>query len=164
VPKFTDKFGRVWSLDLDVYLVEKIHGRTPVSIDKLIAAGPGGLADLFNDVVGFGKFLWVIAEEQAQKQSPPVSPEDFARGFNGDVLEDAGDALVEALADFSPRQQRTALKALRARMKELRAETLPLALAKIAAIKLELPEEDSASSTPVTTTPTGSGSTPGGAD
>ena len=159
--KFKDKKGREWSLDLDVYLVEQIHTRTQFKIDKMIEEGPLGIKDVFGDVIKFGQLLWIMCEEQAVTRS--VTPEDFARLFNGDVFEDAGEAFVESLADFSPRQQRTALKAVRQKMKELRAETIPILLEKIdrecqkalAETKAEL-----ASSTSVTTTPTSSASTP----
>jgi hypothetical protein len=149
---FRDKKTRDWTLDLDVWLVEKIHKDVEgVRIDKLIANKFAGLDELFGDPVKLVRVLWVMVEEQAAKAG--VSPEGFGRALGGDALEDAAKAFLLALADFIPRQQRTVVKALLARGTDLMAEQMQAALKEIA-------EYNPTPSTSVTTAPPSSESTP----
>lgn len=155
---FTDKKKREWVLDLDVHLVEQIETRTEVRVDHLIANKWAGLESLFGDPIKFVRLLWVMVEEQAAAKA--ITPEDFGRGLGGDSLEDAGNAFVKALADFSPRQQRAVLTALLAKGKEIGARETDKALKEIAEYDPTAKEPDPTSSAPVTTAAGSSDSTP----
>ena len=134
--QFTDKKNRTWIVDLDVYLVEQIHKRVEgVRIDALLGNEFTGLSALFADPVLLVRVLWVLVEEQAEKKA--VGPEEFGRALGGDALEGAGTAFVQAVADFSPRQQRAVLKALLAKGQEIQAHQTGRVLAEIEALSPE---------------------------
>lgn len=104
--KFQDKTGRTWSIEFDVGLLEMIRKETGVDFDDMTGdeAGRTAFADML--IGGRGKklveVLWVMCEEQAAKEA--ITPEEFGRLFTARVLQDSSFALMEALADFSPRQ------------------------------------------------------------
>jgi hypothetical protein len=154
VAKFTDKAGREWTLDLDVPTCERIQKATDVRIGRLLA---DGLGTLMADPVLLVRVLWVMVEPDAIERK--VSPESFGKAFNGDALEDAADAFYVALADFSPRQQRQALKALLARGKDLSERELAKTLAEIATFDPDRPKAPTPS-TGATSAPPSSASTP----
>lgn len=146
---FKDNAGRTWLVSIDVAAVERIHAATEVRIDKL--AGPGGgLDELLGDPVRVVRVLWVLCEPAARASA--ITPEAFAANLGGDSLEDAGLALVDALADFSPRHLRAILKAQVAKGREVTAVAVAKAVAEIEAFD--------PFSTPATPAAECSGSTP----
>lgn len=163
---FTDRAGREWSLDLDVPAVERIQTATPVRVGKLVGTDLAGLDALLEDPVLFVRVLYAMTEPQTTERG--VSPESFGAGFGGDALEDAADAFLRALADFSPRQQRRTLLALCGKAKEVGAQATALMLEEIEALRVptraELDELKAAnrptSSTSATSAGPSSGSTP----
>lgn len=105
MPKFTDKTGRTWNVELDVYTVGRLRSDCGVDLKK------GGTAEalgdlIFGDPEKTGQVLWTICEEQAGKIS--VSPEQFAKAMNGPAIQAATDALMEAIIDFFHRSQQAA--------------------------------------------------------
>lgn len=104
--KFKDKKGREWTLEFDVGLLEVIKRETGIEFDSFTESPESQEKFATMLLGGHGRklveVLWVLCEEQAT--AIDVKPEDFGRLFTGPVLEAAQVALLEALADFSPRQ------------------------------------------------------------
>lgn len=155
--KFKDSVGRDWVLALDVHTIGLVDAKTSVRVDRLFDNELAILTDLAKDPVKLVGVLWVIVEEQAAK--PGITPEQFGRGLAGDSLEDALDALVEAVTDFSPRRQRKLLRALTAKSTEVAEAQTTLGLTQIAAID---PWKPVTRSEPATNSPAWSESIPPG--
>lgn len=115
---FVDTQGREWKLALDFDLHEQVYEREKVMLLSLGDNNCELLARLHTDVKLLVNVLWVLCEEQAAALGIVGTDEmpatrQFAKGFGGDVLENAAAALVAAVIDFFPNQeQRLALSTL----------------------------------------------------
>lgn len=94
---FTDRLGRTWTLDADFSLYEKIRHTTGVDLTDIATPARKSLEQL-GDPYTLGAVLWLFCEEQAGKIG--LEPEDFRKGFNGEVLELAGNALMDEMIFF----------------------------------------------------------------
>lgn len=96
---FKDCLGREWSLSLTVGKLKPLAAMG-LNIGKLAEAGESLGTVLFGDPE---KVLvpaaWILASVDEAK----CSPESFADGFDGPTLEAAGEAILNAVIDFSPR-------------------------------------------------------------
>jgi hypothetical protein len=63
--------------------------------------------------------LYIVCKEQADTAG--VSDVDFGRAMGGDAIDDATDALLEALINFFPRERREALRAAWLQVRKLDA-------------------------------------------
>ena len=88
-----------WSLALNVGMLARLRTEAGFEIgrdsEKLAAA-------LFSDPETIAKVLWVLIESQAKTAN--ISPESFAFSLDGDAIEAATTALMEALINFYHRQ------------------------------------------------------------
>ena len=99
--KFKDARGREWVISLTVADLKKLRelgvelspGKVDESLGELLYAEPEKLVTV----------LFHLCESQAAGQG--VTPDDFAAGFTGDVLGEAGEAFAEAITDFFPRRK-----------------------------------------------------------
>lgn len=101
--RFKDRLGREWALDLTVGDLPAIKDALGVDLGQALRTGEGMAEFLFADPSALVRVLWVLAEQQATAKD--VSPESFARGFDGPALERASDTLMGAVADFFPRSR-----------------------------------------------------------
>jgi hypothetical protein len=100
--KFTDYTGQEWTLRLTVYMVAQIRSETGINL-ALVSKDRGWVNQIFGDERDDGKLasiLFLLCEQQCQQAK--LSPEQFAQQLDGPTLEAAGQALVEAIADFFP--------------------------------------------------------------
>lgn len=101
--RFTDGNGREWALRLTVGALSDVKSDTGFDLGTAIKSEQG-LADLlFSDPAQLVSILWVLCEPVATARG--VTPEDFARLFDGVTLGSAGEALLMAIADFFPRSR-----------------------------------------------------------
>lgn len=149
--RFKDGESREWVLKINVMQLTHVNDRTGVRLDKLIENNCKGLQELFSDGVMVGQVLWALCEADAAKRG--ISLEQFCTALAGDSLELATEALLEELADFSPRHQRTVLKALMAKQRTEMDRALTKALKRI---------DELTSSNSATDSPASSGSIPAG--
>lgn len=107
MPKFTDKEGREWNIYVDIPVARKIRKLLDVDILDLTVSLPKLAADpiLLCDV------LYVICSDQADQKE--VTDENFGAALFGEPIEAAGDALVEALINFTPPRQQKILRNMR---------------------------------------------------
>ena len=112
--RFKDSTGREWSLDLNVGMLGKLRTDAGFELGKSQTAER--LAEtLFADPETLAKVLWVLVESQADAKQ--VTPESFACSLDGDALEVATTAILEAIIDFFHRAGPRAM--LRSRLPEM---------------------------------------------
>lgn len=103
---FQDKTGRVWLVEFTVGLLEEIKRETGLDFDDVAGEEKSRLAFTEMLLGGRGRklveVLWVICRDQAEAAN--VTPEQFGKLFNATTMHASQFALMEALADFSPRQ------------------------------------------------------------
>lgn len=118
MPKFKDKTGEDWSIELDVGMLDKLQTDAGFDIDalqrdasavgRLIAESPRTL----------GRILWVLCEEQATTRK--IDPRAFGSRLDREALDKATDAFLEAVLLFCPRS--SAGRAIKGRIPELLAK------------------------------------------
>ena len=123
--KFTDSENREWTLYLDINLARTIRNR----LDVDVLDPQGGLSKLASDPILLVDTLYLICEEQCIQRK--VSDEEFGRSLRGQSIEDATDALVEALTDFIPPRRRELLQSMTTAGEELQTMLTGLATERI---------------------------------
>lgn len=119
--KFKDHTGHEWRLLLTYGSAKRVKEETNVNL-ALAGAGATEWVDaLFGDPGKLVGVLWELCAEQARVAN--VTPEQFGERFDGATLDAAGNALMEAVADFFPRSR--IAQAIREKLPQLvaKAET-----------------------------------------
>lgn len=111
---FFDCKGRDWKLSLTVGALADVRRHAGLDFGKVLRSQTDLIALLFDDPENLVKVLWVLVSARAEERK--VTPEDFACGFDGPALEQATEALLQAIADFFPRSQ--VAKVLKAQLTE----------------------------------------------
>lgn len=96
--KFTDRHGREWGLTLTVADLKPLRDDLKFDVTGLASGEQIGRV-LYGDPEGLVAVLHLLAKPTG------VTPDEFADGFDGPALERAGEALLEAFADFFPRSR-----------------------------------------------------------
>ena len=97
--RFKDANGLEWDLTLSTGMLGKLRTDAQFSLSK--QGGAEQLGKLLSDPEAFGKVLWVLVEKQAIARN--IEPEAFAFSLDGDALEAATTAIIEAVIDFFQR-------------------------------------------------------------
>lgn len=97
--RFKDSSGQEWELSLSTGMLAKLRTDAAFVLTKQQAATQ--LAGLMDDPELFGRVLWVMVERQANERK--IEPESFAFGLDGDAIERATTAMMEAAIDFFQR-------------------------------------------------------------
>lgn len=124
---FRDKTGRTWALELNAPLIRKIQQTLGVNLVDL-KADPIGQIE--TDPLLFVDVLWMIVEADAGD----VTDEEFGRALAGEaVIDAAGEAMAEAIVNFSPSGKRSLIRSLREQNRKVQDQASSLTLAKAAA-------------------------------
>ena len=123
---FTDTRGREWPLFINVLKARKI--KNELKIDLLNFFTDEKSQETVNEDPFQLLGVFYILSNAADKN---VTEEDFLEAFNGDTVEAAQAALMEALVNFSPTRQATVLRALIDKAAEHRDKGLELVAEKI---------------------------------
>lgn len=122
---FTDYSGREWSIRFTaprLAAIRKAHDVDLASWDappfERLAANPELLVDV----------LWASVDRTAH---PTVDAATFAEALDGDTLDAACVALMEAVTDFFPASKRSLRRSLLEKTAAIERETAELALAKL---------------------------------
>lgn len=108
MPRFKDSKGREWNLSLSTGMLGKLRRDAGFALSTQTAARQ--LTEMLADPMQFGAVLWVLVEEQARALA--IEPEDFAMAIDGDAIDAATTAFIEACVDFFQRAgTRQAIKA-----------------------------------------------------
>jgi len=94
---FTDTEGRLWNIKGTLGAFERV--KTSCGVDMLDLPTTQSCLKQISDVFTLGRVLYVMCEEQANYRG--LTPEQFADGFNADVLHAASEALIEEVIFFA---------------------------------------------------------------
>lgn len=108
VATFKDTEGREWRVALTAGDLKPLRAECQVEVGKLLPNRMAGLGALLADLERFVDVVWLLV----RGQHAGVTAEQFGQALGGDAVEDAADAFIRALADFSPRQNRRPLLAM----------------------------------------------------
>lgn len=107
-PSFRDSEGREWRLKLSIAVAQAIRDELGVDFGDL---DEGRLfLRLGSNPYQLAQVLWMLCEKQCDREE--VSPAEFAEGLDGDSIDAALEALIEATVLFTRRPMRAALRKL----------------------------------------------------
>lgn len=96
--RFKDRTGEEWEIGFDLPIIPKVRA---AGFDLNKIGKDAAELDVLDDPEKLGAVLWELCESQAEKRE--LSPEEFAKRFDGPAIWAARDAVMEAIADFSQR-------------------------------------------------------------
>ena len=108
---FKDKTGDEWSLEITVKTAMDAKAQLGVDISSL---NEELLTRLSEDAELLGSLLFLTCEKQIDHRG--LDADTFFERFDGDTVEQAGNAWFEALIDFFPQQRREALRTMKDRL------------------------------------------------
>lgn len=127
---FKDLNGREWRVRLTGPLLAKVREATGITLAD--AAGRGALAACENGEIQT-RVLWLLCSDQ----EPRLTPDQFAEAVaSGDVFEAARTAIYEAITDFTPPSQRSALRKALETERDVMTAAQELAIEKMGAVEL----------------------------
>lgn len=98
IPRFTDKTGRTWPLEVTVGTVRDLRRMLDVDLLSIIEPDSGLLNRLATDAVLLCDVLYVVCHRDCQRLG--VSDEDFGRSLGGEAIDGAIEAFLEAVDAF----------------------------------------------------------------
>lgn len=101
MPKFIDTNQREWEIKLNVGLIEDISEQTGIDLDEMMQEKSNMSKLVFASPRKLVEILYVCCQDQITKI--PLTPREFASGFNRESLDSASNAFLEALILFYPR-------------------------------------------------------------
>jgi len=109
VAKFKDSTGKEWVLTINVPVMKRVQDRTGYHLGKLFNDDCKILQEITSDAIIFSGVLYAMVAPQAGG----LAEDDFLMALDADAIASAGDALLEAVQDFSPSRTRPLIAALR---------------------------------------------------
>lgn len=97
--QFTDSAGRVWSLDLDLTTADEIKATHDLDLLDL-EDGDRTYQRLNTDARLVVALVWDLVKPAAEAKK--ITVEEFRRAMKPTAIRAAKEAVVEAIADFSP--------------------------------------------------------------
>ena len=123
--KFSDNLGLGWQLEFDGFLLDRIEREAKIDLADLSA---GGLLAVERDAKALVRVLAVACDEQIKERSKTTA--DFVKNIRKDAITRAREAVMEALADFFPASEWSAMQSsltTRKNQPEMTPEQLQLA-------------------------------------
>ena len=115
MPTFKDTNGREWNVRANVGIIKEVRENLQVNL----AALDGKIFErLQDDPELLVNVLWIVCKEDAAKAS--ITPEKFGEALVGDVIDDATQALTQAIANFFPKRKRELMTLLATKTETLR--------------------------------------------
>lgn len=112
---FTDSRGRSWPVTININTVRRVKSACGIDLLNLVTLSADGVATDLLDRLACDTYLLVdVLFELVRPEATAngITAEDFAEALDGDALEDATNALLEAVIDFFPGAKRRALRAM----------------------------------------------------
>jgi len=103
--KFKDAIGQEWRIEFDGFLLDRIEKEAKVDLADLSA---GGLLAVEKDAKALIRVLAVACDDQLVEQRKPVAK--FQKQIRKDAITRARAAVMEALADFFPESEWSAIR------------------------------------------------------
>jgi len=123
--KFTDALGQEWRLEFDGFLLDRIEKEANIDLADVSA---GGLLAVERDAKALIRVLAVACDEQLRERRKPAA--DFQKQIRKEAITRARRAVMEALADFFPESEWSAMQSsltTRKNQPEMTPEQLQLA-------------------------------------
>ena len=123
--KFSDHSGQAYQFEFDGFLLDRVDKEAGVDLADLSA---GGLFAIERDVKALCRVLVVVCDEQCKEMGK--SPAVFIKQIRKDAITRAREAVLEALADFFPGSEWSAMQSSLTKRKsqpEMTSEELQLA-------------------------------------
>jgi hypothetical protein len=133
VHSFADKEGRQWTFEINWLTATTCLKSTGWDLFNILKDGLDKVSALLNDPLEMMSVFTCLLDEQLKAHA--VSPEEFARSFSGDVVEDSARAFCEALADFFPSRKGQLLRGLLEKGKEIEAVMMAKASSEMETLK-----------------------------
>ena len=119
---FPDRLGRRWTLDLKYGDFTRLRNSS-LQVDLLTLGNSNDDAakQLLSRLAGDEVFLVSVIYEllAPQIEARKITPEEFAEGLDGSVIDAALDALIEGIANFSRPQRGQMIRKVWSKMKSL---------------------------------------------
>lgn len=125
--QFTDQRGRRWLLELNYSLAKRLRDVT--NLDFVNYHDGQALLAVHDSDEKLVQILWLLCESQADEAQ--IAEDEFGAGLGGDSLEQALEALEQALLNFSRPARRQAFAAIRDKAHEVVAAQAKLTESKI---------------------------------
>lgn len=126
---FKDTSGRTWTLALNVDALKRVRALCDVDLMDVVQDRGELLGRLSSDPVLLCDVIYAICKPDADAKG--ASDEDFGRAMAGDAVDQATNALLEALVDFFPGPRRAVLARVFKKLKAVQAKALVLANARL---------------------------------
>lgn len=102
---FTDALGQEWTIEFDAFLLDRIKKVTEIDLADSAAAG---LFAVERDVTALVNVLVVACDDQIRAKRKPAT--EFQKQIRKDAITRSRGALMEALADFFPESEWSAMQ------------------------------------------------------
>lgn len=99
MPKFKDLKDREWSIDVNVAIIKKV--RALIEVDLLAVLDKELLEKMRKDPIFLVAVLWAVCTCNPNN-THSVTEEDFGAAMAGDVIDNATQALLDAIISFYP--------------------------------------------------------------
>lgn len=120
---FIDKNGEAWDLDLNIGAAMRLKSRLDIKLDDVVkfdkTNNPNDISLLeriAEDSILLFNIIFVLCESQIRERN--LTEEQFAERFTGDTIEQATEALLDEIVNFSRPAKRKVLMRLRQISKE----------------------------------------------
>lgn len=107
---FRDAVGREWSTRFSVAMAMRLKDEARLDVEKIFDKEGSFVNALLSDQYRLIQALEIVTEEQRKRLE--VSRKDFLEALDGEVLDEALDALLLGIASSLPKLQRRALIAM----------------------------------------------------
>ncbi len=111
--KFSDHLGLDWTLEFDCFLLDRVEQEANVDLADVSAAG---LLAIERDVKALGRVLAVVCSEQIKERGKSTA--EFIKQIRKNAITRAREAVMEALADFFPESEWSAMLSSLTKLKE----------------------------------------------
>lgn len=117
---FTDNKGRQWTIPVNVGTAKRVLDGRGVNLFEIFA--DDNAVKLLGNPMLLVDVLYLLVQDQAKDKG--VSDVDFGASLTGDAIEHASDALLEAIANFSPTRRAELQRKMILKGKMIAAEML----------------------------------------
>lgn len=100
--RFVDKAGTEWKIVLDVGLIQEVKDELGINL-SVNGKDSSWINAVLNDHSVLVNILYILCQDQIKELG--LSPRDFGRRFTEEVLDKAGDALLETVPSFGRRSR-----------------------------------------------------------
>jgi hypothetical protein len=106
--QYVDSKDRKWIVSITGYEVKRVRELANFNLCALFDNDCELVLELFNDVTVLGDVLWVICEDECKERQ--VTEQQFRKSLIGESIDNASEAMREAIVDFFPPRRRAIVK------------------------------------------------------